>query len=560
MEQQGQQQRVLLDPLSDAPGETLSARIAPISRARSPPPERGMFLMQSPNSMIEIVREVYERISRLFFADQLLEKIDYIPIEMRPMTAPSFRCCIYRDRAMVRYRILAALGLRVEKEADECRSLASYAQEALGRQRQQLPGPALTVLEECCNHCMRAQYYVTDACQGCIARPCATNCPKKAIEHDRGRAVIDADACIRCGKCMQVCPYHAIINLPIPCVQACPVGAITALPDGEKHFDWGKCIYCGSCQRACPFGAVMDRSQIIEVLKALKDPKEKVVAMIAPAAAGHFGNAPIWAIVDAFKKAGFFEALEVSLGADMTAEEESREFQHKFGPGSAKQKHPFMTTSCCPAYINCIRKHAQEIEEAISNTPTPMHFTAKLSKERWPGCTAVFIGPCVAKLQEAVTDTYTDYALTFVEAMGILRGRNVVVETMLQPPAGYNGNLAGSLEGRGFPIVGGVAQAVIALTPEGGTRVQPVVIDGLSAQAVRKLKSFAKAPPPGNLVEVMVCEGGCVSGPGCVSQPNVASGRVKALLAKSAHHQQATPAQPGDRAPVVFRNGVLVQD
>eukprot|EP00727_Mastigamoeba_balamuthi_P007070 m51a1_g2984 putative ferredoxin hydrogenase (570) ;mRNA; f:730887-732868 len=495
----------------------------------------------SPNAVVDMVREVHERIVQLFFDGTLLEKIDYIPIEMRPKTSAAYRCCLYKDRAMIRYQVMAALGLRVEREDDECRPLSSYAREALGRPREACAAPIMTVLEEACNRCARQQYYVTDACQGCLARPCATGCPKKAIAHVGGRAVIDAASCIKCGKCMQACPYHAIVNVPIPCVEVCPVGAITALPDGGKQFDWAKCINCGKCQKACPFGAVMTRSFMLDVMRAMRDSRSagsKVVAMVAPAVAGHMGNAPIWSICEALKRAGFDEALEVSIGADTTTENEAHEFEERFGEGAPKGKFSFMTTSCCPAYVACVRKHVPEIEDAVSHTRSPMHYTAKLAKERWPGCTTVFVGPCTAKLHEASIDEYTDFAITVVEALSLLRGRKVNLEAAVAPPADYE---AGSYEARAFPVIAGVAAAVTAITT---AKVVPVVIDGLNAQAVKRLKSFAKTAPPGNLVEVMACEGGCIAGQGCVVPANVAAARVKALLGKSKHHPMAAAAQP----------------
>nr|AIW52595.1 Fe-only hydrogenase 1 [Mastigamoeba balamuthi] len=485
-----------------------------------------------------MVREVHERIARLFFEGTLAEKIDAIPIEMRPKTSASYRCCLYKDRAMIRFQIMAALGFRVEREEDETRTLASYVAEALQRRRETIGGPVLTVLEEACHRCTMQQYFVTDACQGCLARPCAVGCPKKAISHVNGRAVIDTQACIKCGKCMQVCPYHAIVNVPIPCVEACPVGAITPLPDGGKHFDWGKCINCGKCQKACPFGAVMTRSFMLDVMRALQNPAEKVVALVAPAVAGHMGNTAIWSILAGLKRAGFAEALEVSIGADTTSENEAREFEERFGEGAPPQKLSFMTTSCCPAYVSCIRKHATEIEDAVSHTRSPMHYTAKLAKERWPGCTTVFIGPCTAKIHEAQIDEYTDFALTVIETLSLLRGRGVALDNSQAPPADYE---CGSFEARNYPLTAGVAGAVAAITT---AKVVPVLIDGLNVAAVKKLKSFAKNPPAGNLVEVMACEGGCVAGQGCVAPAQMAQARVKMLLGKSKHHPMARAFQP----------------
>ena len=75
----------------------------------------------------------------------------------------------------------------------------------------------LTVLDEACNACVRTHFMVTNACQGCLARPCMMNCGKKAIEIKHGRAHIDEEKCVNCGLCMQNCPYHAIIKIPVPC-------------------------------------------------------------------------------------------------------------------------------------------------------------------------------------------------------------------------------------------------------------------------------------------------------------------------------------------------------
>lgn len=510
-------------------------------------------LPQPTNGVIEGVRDVFEHVARLFFQDRLLEEIDSIAVDLRPKSQTATRCCIYKDRATIRYQIMACLGIAIENETDEFRTLRSYAEDALKRERAQHKGPALTVLEESCNRCMKQQYYVTDACQNCVARPCAANCPKKAIDHFSGKAHIDAEKCIRCGKCKQVCPYHAIIDLPIPCVQACPVGAIQALPDGRKNFDWNKCIYCGSCQRACPFGGVLERSQMIDVLKNIKAGK-KVYAMLAPAAAGHFGNTSIWTLCQAVREIGFHDCIEVSIGADITAAEECHEFVEKFGP-EHKSKIPFMTTSCCPAYVRCIRKHVPEIEEAISHTPTPMHFTARMIKEKNPDAVCVFIGPCVAKLQEAIGDAYTDFALTFVEMMALIRGKGVNLNEV-PCPEGYVG---GSCEGRMFPLVGGVAQAVVSFAKENGVLVKPVIIDGLNAAAIKKLKSFATKAPPGNLIEVMTCEGGCINGPGVVVAPHIAAARVKALLTKSPAHPNGN-GDPNNRkyTPIIIRQGQVV--
>ena len=79
---------------------------------------------------------------------------------------------------------------------------------------------------------------------------------KGCIEITGGRAKIDAEKCVNCGLCMQNCPYHAIIKVPVPCEEACPVGAISKDENGKERIDYSKCIYCGACMRECPFGAM----------------------------------------------------------------------------------------------------------------------------------------------------------------------------------------------------------------------------------------------------------------------------------------------------------------
>ena len=517
---------------------------------------------QPPNIVYRIENEVYERITRLFVNNELIEKIDRIPYEMRPLNhdSESTLCCIYKDRAIIRYRVIAALGFRIEDETDDFRSLASYAEEALKRTPKDLQKPVLTVLEAACHECAKPEYYVTDACQRCTARYCAQACAKKAISHIDRKAHIDPAKCVRCGKCHAACPYNAIIFRPIPCIKACPVRAITRdSTTGRNVFDWDKCIQCASCIRNCPFGAIMPRSQILDVLMAIKDKSQKVVAMLAPAVVGHFGmKVEIPAIMDALKKCGFDEVLEVSLGGDETAIREAEEFKERMEEAAKDPKHrQFMTTSCCPAYVACIRKHVPEIEDAISNTGTPMHYTSLMAKKRWPGCTTVFIGPCNAKLAETIDDPDVDLCINFYESYSIICGNGITIDEKIKtfPPEAEQEpeNFKPHVEGRGFPVIGGVAAAVASFLGDPAKQehpVRPVVIDGLNPDSVKKLKSFAKVNPPGNIVEVMACRGGCIAGPGAPVSVQMATARVKMVTKKSKVHPEGTAKFPF--APVII--------
>ena len=180
-------------------------------------------------------RELMIRLVRAFDAGTLQEEIDQIAITLRPKGSEPSRCCIYHDRAVIKFRLMALLGVTVEEETDEAKALSAYCAEKfanggvnhVNRQVDALIATSpLSVCGPACIGCPDAKVVSTPNCRGCFARPCVYNCPKKAIEVVNGRSVIDPAKCIKCGKCITACPYHAIVKTTVPCEEACPVGAI----------------------------------------------------------------------------------------------------------------------------------------------------------------------------------------------------------------------------------------------------------------------------------------------------------------------------------------------
>ena len=427
-----------------------------------------------------ILVKIVEKFLQGRFADA-----DRIPLELRPKGGEVSRCCIYKDRAILKYRCMASMGFAPEDETDELTSLKEYGERALARSEHAVN--KLSVITDACSGCIRSRYLVTDACRGCFAKPCQVNCPKQAITIVNGRSTIDPDKCISCGRCQEVCPYHAVIRVPIPCEEACPVGAISKDESGKEHIDPEKCILCGKCLQSCPFGAVVEMSQMVDVLKLLADENKKVVG--------------------ALKKLGFADVVEVAIGADITTRKEAAEFIEKMENGEK-----MMTTSCCPAYYKAADLHIPEIKPFVSHTRTPMYYTAELLKQEQPECTAVFVGPCLAKRFEAENDPNVDYVLTFEEigAMLVASGINVAD---CEPQEFAKISCA---QGRRFPVSGGVAGAVASLV-EGKAEFKPTAINGLNKASIKLLKQYATKGSDFNMIEVMCCEGGCVAGPGCVA-------------------------------------------
>lgn len=451
-------------------------------------------------------------IARMAWQDRLQADIDRVPVNIFPRDSDAMRCCVYKDRAIARYRMLAILGHSIEQETDELKLLAEYAAEAEARERP--TGPILTVIGIACSACLKGRHFVTHVCRGCVARPCTDVCPKGAIEITSGGAQISEDRCINCGLCTQVCPYHAIVYVPIPCEDACPVGAVKKDKQERIYIDYDACIFCGQCMRARPFGAVMGRSQIVDVIGKIKSQK-RVVALLAPAIVGQF-PVDLPTLVTAIRKLGFDKVIEVAVGAEITAAREAGELSERLERGD-----PFMTSSCCPAYVAAVKKHLPDLAAFVSETATPMHYAGKIAKEMAPDATTVFIGPCVAKRAEAFDDPFVDYVLTFEELGVLLSAKEIeiakCVPSVLERPA--------NAAARRFAVSGGVANTIKASATD-DLRIKPVFIDGLGQKSLRILARYAKGNCPGNLVEVMGCTGGCVGGPGVVERTKKATRRV----------------------------------
>jgi [FeFe] hydrogenase (group B1/B3) len=434
----------------------------------------------------------------MYKEDVLVSEIDRLPIKMSPKNSQvRGRCCIHKERAVLKYKMLPILGYSIDEEVDELTTLSEYAQNAL--KRTETKKSILTVVDEACTACVKTNYVVTNLCKGCVARSCYMNCPKDAISFmDNGQAHINHNKCINCGICKEACPYHSIVYIPIPCEEACPVKAIQKDENGIEHIDESKCIYCGKCINACPFGSIFEVSQLFDILPAIKR-GEKLVAIMAPAIQSQFNNT-ISEIAVAVSKIGFIDVMEVAYGAMETTELEGAELNEKLESGQQ-----FMTTSCCPSYIELVNKHLHDLRPFVSHTKSPMHYTAKMAKEKHPDAKIVFIGPCVGKRKEMAENELIDYVLTFEELDSIFTGLSIEIQSTDTEKE------CAPMAGRGFARSGGVIAAVAKMYPNLG--IKSIQVANLNKKNIGLLRAYAKGKAPGNFIEVMACEGGCISGP-----------------------------------------------
>jgi len=479
--------------------------------------------MYNAGQAIHLKKEILVRLIKAFLSDNFEENTRLIPFKMRKKgTEVPYRCCIYKERAILKDRTIAGLGFQIEED-DETVSLATYAKRAM--ERTEIDGKNLTVLQVACKGCAPSQIFVTDLCQGCVARPCLTSCKFGAISIKDGKSTIDNSKCKKCQMCMNNCPYNAIVKRTIPCEDVCPVNAIKKDEKGFAVIDFEKCINCGKCISACPFGAVHEKSQIIDILKVMKSDK-KVVGLIAPALAGQFpGN--IYQLKSAMIKAGFDDVYEVAQGADITAQNEAKEFAERI----TENGQPFMTTSCCAGYNQLIKKHLEEIKPFVSETETPLYYTAELIKKNNPEFVTVFISPCVAKRAESFENKNIDYVMNVEELGALFVAQKIEIfdceETKFKKES--------SKQGRNFGVSGGVAEAVKKSLKDENS-VKPFVINGLNKNSIKLLKRFAKenkCDENCNLVEVMCCEGGCIAGNATINSKKTAKNLINELIEQS---------------------------
>ena len=445
-------------------------------------------MVTSDFGIVGLKHSVMEEICRLAWNDQLdAEHKEKVVYEIIPGPKPEYRCCVYKEREIVRQRIRLACGENPSYNLDSSN--------------------VVQVIDPACDDCPISAYSVTDSCRFCLGKACLNTCKFGAITPGETRMHIDPAKCKECGMCAKVCPYHAIIHQERPCKKCCPVDAISYDEYGYCKIDEEKCIQCGRCIHHCPFGAIGSKTYLVHIIHELKAGKE-VIAMCAPATEGQFGEQITMASIrEALKKLGFADMVEVGLGGDMTAAYEAEEWSE------AKKEGRKMTTSCCPAFINMQRIHFPEIyQNNMSSTVSPMCAVSRYLKATHPGCVTVFIGPCIAKKSETLDTSVpgnADYAVTYGEIRALMRSKNVTMEPV---ETGYQ---EASAWGKKFASSGGVAAAVLECMKERGEDVSDVTyLQCAGGKDCRKnLMLLQNNRIAEDFIEGMVCHGGCVGGP-----------------------------------------------
>ncbi len=431
--------------------------------------------------------KVLREVAREAWNGTLCESFFDIPKKIVPGKTATTRCCVYKERAILGERVKLAMG----GDRDN-------------------PN-VIEVIDIACDECPDAGYVVTDSCRGCLAHRCEDVCKKGAIYFDHNYvAHIDKSKCVECGQCAKVCPFFAIVNRKRPCQNACKIKAIKINEENAAAIDNDKCIGCGACVYQCPFGAISEKSYIVDAIDIIKRSNSnkdfKVYAVVAPSISSQFTYAKLGQVITGLKELGFYTVVEAALGADMVAQAESRELAEK----------GFLTSSCCPAFVEYVRSAFPQLIPHISHNLSPMATLAKYIKETDKNSGIVFIGPCTAKKAEAQLDDvkpYVDAVLTFEELQALFDSKNVDITTL---PEDVLDNA--SYFGRIFARSGGLTDAVRQALKEQSIDFdfKPIACDGIEACKMALLKKN-KNVLDANFIEGMACVGGCIGGAGCLT-------------------------------------------
>ena len=448
--------------------------------------------MERDTATKQIKYEVLREIAENAFNDTLTQDtIINIPYKLIPSTTPRYRCCVYKEREIIRQRIRLAMN-RPPLPLENVEHIKMRSDKMIH------------VIPAACEGCPINRFHVTENCQKCMEKSCQKACPFGAITISPHGAHIDQMKCRECGRCAEACPYHAIADLVRPCKRSCDVGAISMNEEKLAVIDDSKCICCGHCAQACPFGAISDMSQILKVVEYIKS-DQKTIAIPAPAAEGQFGpEATIGRLATALKILGFDEVHEVALGGDAVAYNEAKELIEHHENGEK------MTTSCCPAFVALIRMHYPELAEKMSTTVSPMGAVVRWLRDRESDAKIVFIGPCVAKKAEAMyePENAPDVVLTFEELNALFDSRRV------NPVECEEDETFATSFGRRFSGTQGVSEAVLKAAKELGCEDELVskpcsgVAECKIALAMLKAGKLKE-----DIIEGMACEGGCIAGP-----------------------------------------------
>ena len=275
------------------------------------------------------------------------------------------------------------------------------------------------------------------------------------------------------------------------CVRKCPVKAIR-FSGNQAHIIGNECILCGNCVVQCPQNA-KEISDGIEKVRVLLQSGDPVVASLAPSFVANYDGVGIESMRRALKKIGFADVEETAIGATIVKTEYERMIR--------EEERDIIITSCCHSINLLIQKRFPSCLEYLADVMSPMQAHCSDIKKRIPGAKTVFIGPCVAKKDEAeYYEGIVDAVITFEEL------DKIFAEERIEPEASLDSNE--NSRARFFPTTGGVLKTMAQNAP-GYTYV---ALDGVE-NCMTALRDIESGKIHKCFIEMSACVGSCIGGP-----------------------------------------------
>lgn len=275
------------------------------------------------------------------------------------------------------------------------------------------------------------------------------------------------------------------------CIRHCPVKSIR-FSGNQAYIIGNECIMCGQCFVVCPQDAkqIVDETEKVKVLLQSGDP---VVVSLAPSFIANYEGVGIGAMREALKQLGFYDVEETAIGATLVKNEYERMIEEK--------THDIIISSCCHSVNLLIQKYFPAELPYLADVLSPMQAHCKDIKRRIPNAKTVFIGPCVAKKDEAqYYEGIVDAVLTFDELTNWLKAQNIE----LKPEMDQDENS----RARFFPTTGGILKTMNTEN----TGYTYMAIDG-TENCIAALHDIERGGMHGCFIEMSACSGSCVGGP-----------------------------------------------
>jgi len=310
------------------------------------------------------------------------------------------------------------------------------------------------------------------------------------------------------------------------CVRLCPVNAI-GIKDGQAFVDEEKCILCGKCVKECPQKAKYYRSDVEKVKELLNSDKQKFV-LVAPSFAGIYSQWEIKRLPSILRRIGFDKIYEVSEAVAYVAEETKKELL------SGSLKNCTGICSSCPSLVSFIEKYYPQLVDNLIPVVSPMIAHGRNIRENNKNAIIVFIGPCIAKKKEAERKELNgiiDAVLTFEELDILFNDTNVKIEQCETSDFDNNSYKDSKL----FPIDGGFFKT--ANLDDSLAESSYIIADGFNKieNAVEMIINNKER----FILDALVCEMGCLNGPGIDSDTNLFMRKVDLVKYSNLSSEQA---------------------